>query len=95
METYRGDFNEPAIVVSSDGSILKFTDYKFTVFCKIHLELFPVDIQSCQMIFQSYRISRTTLQFAKIKLNTHRHFENSDLIYDLIYSDEVSSEELE
>lgn len=95
MESYHGDFIEPAILVSKNGSIAKFTDYKFTVFCKMHLELFPVDIQSCQMIFQSYRISRTMLQFAKIKINTHRYFENSDLIYDLIYSDEISSKESE
>lgn len=86
METFHGDLTRPTTLLIADGRIITFADYSFVVFCRMDLEYFPMDVQSCDLGFLSYLITKTRLIFAKNKYSTHRETKSSDMTYDLIYT---------
>lgn len=94
MKTFRDDLDKPFNVILANGTIVSLTNYRFVFFCKFDLEYFPMDIQSCEITFRSVKATRTQLRFATHKIDVDRKRGDSDLIYDLIHSDQKENEKL-
>lgn len=84
MKKFDEDLTKPTVAVLRRGRVISYSDYKFVISCKMNLELFPIDIQACNMSFISYAITKTKLQFATRMVNTYRSIKTNDLTYDLL-----------
>lgn len=86
MEEFDGDFTKPTIFVQNSGKIISYADYKFVLGCKMNLDLYPIDIQSCNLTILTFTISKSRLQFAPDKFDLKFRPELfEDLTYDPVY----------
>lgn len=73
----------PKLLDQKNGLIMTVTKYIFVVACSMDLQLYPMDIQQCNITFQSLKMANFSLMFRRNYDRSTKEL-STDITYDLI-----------